>query len=95
MIIILSYGPYLHSMNCECFRFYTVYFFIAGTAIKCWECNSAYDSRCGDPFSNYSVALVDCDQKRDDVDHLETGFEPDEAGDPKALMCRKTYQYGN
>ena len=70
-------------------------YFIAGTAIKCWECNSAYDSRCGDPFSNYSVALVDCDQKRDDVDHLETGFEPDEAGDPKALMCRKTYQYGN
>jgi len=67
----------------------------SGTAIKCWECNSAYDSRCGDPFSNYSVALVDCDQKRDDVDHLETGFEPDEAGDPKALMCRKTYQYVN
>eukprot|EP00094_Tigriopus_californicus_P004977 TCALIF_04793-PA protein Name:"Similar to qvr Protein quiver (Drosophila pseudoobscura pseudoobscura)" AED:0.18 eAED:0.18 QI:20/0.5/0.4/0.8/0.5/0.4/5/839/158 len=30
-----------------------------GGAIKCWECNSKYDARCGDPFSNYSVAMVD------------------------------------
>jgi len=64
----------------------------SGTALKCWECNSKYDARCGDPFSNYSVALVDCDQRHDDVDHLVEGFEKDAAGEPKATICRKTYQ---
>ena len=35
MIIILSYGPYLHFMNCECLRFYTVYFFIVQYLMVC------------------------------------------------------------
>merc|ERR1712062_660638 len=65
----------------------------SGTALKCWECNSKYDSRCGDPFSNYSVALVDCDQKHEDVGHLIEGFETDnKTGEPQAKFCRKTYQ---
>ena len=68
------------------------FFCVTGTALKCWECNSKYDARCGDPFSNYSVALVDCDQRHDDVDHLVEGFEKDAAGEPKATICRKTYQ---
>jgi len=73
-----------------------VFFVSSGTALKCWECNSKYDSRCGDPFSNYSVALVDCDQKHDDVDHLVEGIEKDEAtGEPKSILCRKSYQLVN
>lgn len=42
-----------------------------GAAIKCWECNSKYDHRCGDTFNNYSVALVDCDQVRGHQDTLQ------------------------
>jgi len=72
-----------------------VFFVSSGTALKCWECNSKYDSRCGDPFSNYSVALVDCDQKHDDVDHLVEGIDMDESGEPKSILCRKTYQLVN
>jgi len=67
----------------------------SGSALKCWECNSKYDARCGDPFSNFSVALVDCDQKTDDVNHLLDGFTADDAGEPKAVLCRKTYQLVN
>ena len=33
-------------------------------AIKCYECNSKLDPRCGDTFNNYTIALVDCDQKK-------------------------------
>ena len=63
--------------------------------MKCWECNSKYDSRCGDPYSNFSVALVDCDQKHDDVGHLLEGFDKDnKTGDPIAKLCRKTTQIG-
>ena len=80
------------------FKYLKLYVFIVlfftGSALKCWECNSKYDARCGDPFSNFSVALVDCDQKTDDVDHLMEGFTPDDAGEPKATLCRKTYQLG-
>ena len=35
---------------------------------------------------------MDCDQRHDDVDHLVEGFEKDAAGEPKATICRKTYQ---
>lgn len=73
---------------------YLCSFSFSGTALKCWECNSKYDSRCGDPFSNFSVALVDCDQKHDDVDHLIEGYTEDDAGEPKAMFCRKTFQTG-
>ncbi|XP_059097150.1 uncharacterized protein LOC131891560 [Tigriopus californicus] len=60
-----------------------------GGAIKCWECNSKYDARCGDPFSNYSVAMVDCDQRQDQIKHLDI---KDGEELPKATICRKTYQ---
>jgi len=73
-----------------------VFFVSSGTALKCWECNSKYDSRCGDPFANYSVALVDCDQKNDDLGHLLEGFDKDnKTGEPIAKLCRKTIQIVN
>ena len=67
-------------------------FSASAAAIKCWECNSKYDARCGEDFSNYSVALVDCDQRKNLVRHLEpldprTSTEP-----PPATLCRKTTQ---
>ena len=30
--------------------------------IKCFSCNSHYDRNCGDPFSNYTTELVNCEQ---------------------------------
>ena len=44
---------------------------LAGAALKCWSCNSKYDPRCGEPFNNFSMAMVDCDQQKGvDVPHL-------------------------
>lgn len=66
---------------------------LPASAIKCWECNSKHDPRCGDPFSNYSVALVDCDQRQDTVEHLEIE-QPEGEDMPRASICRKTVQTG-
>ena len=45
---------------------------ISGATIKCWQCNSKYDPRCGEPFNNHSIAFVDCDQQRSlDIPHLD------------------------
>ena len=74
------------------FLLFFVFSLFLGTAIKCWECNSKYDARCGDAFSNYSVALVDCDQRQDTMDHLEIPKGKEELG--KATICRKTVQTG-
>ena len=76
-----------------------LFVFLSGSAIKCWECNSKHDPRCGDPFSNFSIALVDCDQKSADITHLldeheKLKYTVDEGGEPKATICRKTYQFG-
>lgn len=41
-------------------------------AIKCYECNSKLDPRCGDTFNNYTIALVDCEQqKKNDIPHID------------------------
>lgn len=61
-------------------------------AIKCWECNSNYDKRCGDPFDGDSSAVVDCDQKQHEMHYL-----PKQANGSAytATICRKTYQTTN
>lgn len=77
-------------------------------ALKCYQCNSKLDPRCGEPFNNYTIALVDCDQQREnDIPHLndkELGIlnrELDEEGNPvkdadkdqkPTSLCRKTMQ---
>lgn len=74
-----------------------------GDAIKCWECNSQYDHRCGEHFDNFTVALVDCDQRSSEVAHMDretmvryNAYTPSEANDiqdtSKARVCRKTTQ---
>ncbi|XP_066992493.2 UPAR/Ly6 domain-containing protein crok [Anabrus simplex] len=36
-----------------------------GEAIKCWNCNSNTDSKCGDPFDNRTMVLTDCSSSQD------------------------------
>lgn len=86
--------------------FLTVFFSSVspGAAIKCWECNSEFDMRCGERFDNFSVALVDCDQRKANVDHIENEMliKYNEYTDKeqnvenfdvkKASVCRKTTQ---
>ncbi|OAD53823.1 hypothetical protein WN48_08796, partial [Eufriesea mexicana] len=53
-----------------------------GEAIICYQCNSEYDPRCGDPFDSYSLGTVNCSfQPR--LEHLSF-LEP--------TLCRKISQ---
>ncbi|XP_053971405.1 uncharacterized protein LOC128872581 [Hylaeus volcanicus] len=53
-----------------------------GEAITCYQCNSEYDPRCGDPFDPYSLGTVNCSlQPR--LEHL-SHLEP--------TICRKISQ---
>lgn len=52
------------------------------TAVICYQCNSEYDPRCGDPFDSYSLGTVNCSMK-EHLEHLP-GIEP--------TICRKTTQ---
>ncbi|XP_033225276.1 uncharacterized protein LOC117178128 [Belonocnema kinseyi] len=62
------------------FFFFTVFRY--GEAVICYQCNSAYDPRCGDPFDPYSLGTVNCSfQPR--LEHL-SHIEPS--------ICRKISQ---
>lgn len=52
------------------------------SALRCYQCNSEYDPRCGDPFDEYSLGQVNCSLK-EPLEHLP-GSEP--------VLCRKTRQ---
>ena len=56
-----------------CWVIHRIVFVISGVvAIKCYECNSKLDPRCGDTFNNYTIALVDCEQKKkNDISHID------------------------
>lgn len=57
---------------------------VPGEAIVCYQCNSAFDPRCGDPFDPYSLGTVNCSfQPR--LEHL-SNLEP--------VLCRKISQKG-
>ncbi|XP_030384460.1 uncharacterized protein LOC115631764 [Scaptodrosophila lebanonensis] len=51
-------------------------------AIKCWDCRSDNDPKCGDPFDNSTLAITDC-QQAPELEHLK-GVRP--------TMCRKIRQ---
>ena len=59
------------------------------SCIRCWECSSKYDPRCGDPFDSSTIASVDCDQRQAEVGHI-TVRENETM--PTASLCRKTVQ---
>lgn len=60
---------------------FIVYFFKA-YAIKCWNCRSDSDPKCGDPFDNSSFPILDCNSEPE-LEHLP-GVRP--------TMCRKIRQ---
>lgn len=67
-----------------CVVLLSVAIFIGVTsAVICYECNSEYDPRCGDPFDPYSLGQVNCSMK-EHPEHL-TEKSP-------ASLCRKTTQ---
>ncbi|EDW79736.1 UPAR/Ly6 domain-containing protein crok [Drosophila tropicalis] len=53
------------------------------TALMCYDCNSEYDPRCGDPFEPYSIGEVNC-SKQEPLEHLKDKYQP--------MLCRKTVQ---
>lgn len=57
----------------------------ATSAIECYQCNSEYDPRCGDPFDSYSLGKVNCSLKIH-LEHLPN-IDP--------VLCRKTTQISN
>ncbi|XP_067008329.1 UPAR/Ly6 domain-containing protein crok-like [Anabrus simplex] len=54
-----------------------------GLSVTCYQCNSAYDPRCGDPFDAFSLGEVNC-QMRQVPDHLEHNIT--------STICRKIVQ---
>ncbi|XP_001603295.2 uncharacterized protein LOC100119541 isoform X2 [Nasonia vitripennis] len=53
-----------------------------GAAVICYQCNSEYDPRCGDPFDPYSLGTVNCSfqPRLEHLNHLEP------------TLCRKITQ---
>ncbi|KAL6444149.1 hypothetical protein ACFW04_001824 [Cataglyphis niger] len=66
--------------------FVTVFLLICcvqeGLSIKCWDCRSDTDPKCGDPFDNKTVPMTDCSLSLE-LEHLP-GVKP--------TMCRKIRQ---
>lgn len=55
-------------------------------SITCYQCNSAYDPNCGDPFEPYTIGLVNCSLKPK-PEHLGPNIS--------ATICRKNVQKGD
>lgn len=67
-----------------CINNITCFYFPVTTALMCYDCNSEYDRRCGDPFDPYSIGEVNC-SKQEPREHLK---------DKVPVLCRKTVQKG-
>jgi predicted metal-binding protein len=46
-----------------------VYILFPGSCILCYDCNSAFDPRCGEEFDSFSLGIVNC-SLRDPLDHI-------------------------
>ncbi|XP_049787137.1 uncharacterized protein LOC126249742 [Schistocerca nitens] len=54
----------------------------SGFSVVCYQCNSQYDPRCGDPFDPYTLGEVNCSMKPP-LEHL---------GKIQPTICRKIVQ---
>ncbi|CAH2105249.1 unnamed protein product [Euphydryas editha] len=45
-------------------------YFKLGSSIFCYDCNSAFDSRCGEQFDSFSLGVVNC-SLRDPPEHID------------------------
>ncbi|CAG9855565.1 unnamed protein product [Phyllotreta striolata] len=60
-----------------------------GDVLQCYDCNSEYDPRCGDPFNPYTIGIVNCTD-RNTPEHLIDPVDPNRKLEPK--LCRKIVQ---
>lgn len=81
MIVFLTI---IHTYTSVLFDIHNYMVNIAVTsALMCYDCNSEYDPRCGDPFESYSIGEVNC-SKQEPLEHLKDKYKP--------MLCRKTVQ---
>lgn len=57
-------------------------------SLRCYDCNSEFDPRCGDPFDPYTIGIVNCTDRRPPEQLLEL------APDIQPKVCRKLVQKG-
>ncbi|KAL1518340.1 hypothetical protein ABEB36_001977 [Hypothenemus hampei] len=58
--------------------------------LQCYDCNSEYDPRCGDPFNPYSIGVVNCTEQKI-PEHL-IDHENANKTIVKPTVCRKLVQ---
>ncbi|KAG5897977.1 hypothetical protein JTB14_013551 [Gonioctena quinquepunctata] len=57
--------------------------------LQCYDCNSEYDPRCGDPFNPYTIGIINCSDRKP-PEHLLDPFNMREQLEP--TLCRKMVQ---
>lgn len=73
-------------MQVVALKFFTISLTIAAVVgIHCYDCNSFFDPQCGDPFKDYPLGKVDCDELKNNT--LPAGSN--------ATFCRKIIQKGD
>ncbi|XP_050315119.1 uncharacterized protein LOC126749472 [Anthonomus grandis grandis] len=60
-------------------------------SLQCFDCNSEYDPRCGDPFDNYTIAFVNCSEIKP-PEHLLNPEQMQQNQILKPTVCRKIIQ---
>ncbi|XP_066148265.1 UPAR/Ly6 domain-containing protein crok-like [Euwallacea fornicatus] len=60
------------------------------TPLRCYDCNSLYDPRCGDPFDSYSIGIVNCSEQKPPEHLINPELPPNQRIKP--TVCRKIIQ---
>ncbi|XP_076264652.1 UPAR/Ly6 domain-containing protein crok-like isoform X2 [Rhynchophorus ferrugineus] len=61
------------------------------TPLQCYDCNSEYDPRCGDPFNSYTIGIVNCSDIKPPEHLLSPDMLPNQRLKP--TVCRKIVQW--